>query len=243
MRTIAIAVVPLLAGLVCAQDSNRTETRTTTTRTTWNGALVDAACQTTRTERTDSTVGGVRTQTQTTTTESNNCPVTSATTTFGILTRDGHFVPFDNSSNARVVEIVRTRNGFIPSDRGPLWVNVSGTANGNYAVVETIDAGGSAVTVADTQRVDGDIMFDVTHDGDRGKLIVGTNRVTFDDVSNASHSRSWSYAEIKEFKRDGRQIKIEGHHGDSHDFKTEDRAMSDAIYNTISARLVAARNR
>ena len=86
-------------------------------------------------------------------------------------------------------------------------------------------------------------LDDVTHDGDRGKLIVGEQRVTFEDISNSSHSRSWAYADIKEFKRDGRQIKIEAHHGASHDFKTEDRAMSDAIYNTIAARIVAARRR
>jgi hypothetical protein len=241
MRNVTLAVVPLFAGLLFAQSQNRTETRTTTTTTTWNGALVDAACQSTRTERTESNVGGVRTNTQITT-ESNNCPVTATTTTFGLLTQDGRYIRFDNPSNARVVEIVRSR-GFIPSDRGPLWVNVSGTSSGDVAIVETLDRSGSTVTVAQTERVDTDVIFDVTHDGDRGKLVVSPNRVSFEDISNSSHSRSWAYNEIKEFKRDGRQIKIEGHHGGSHDFKTEDRAMSDAVYNTIANRIVAARGR
>lgn len=239
MRTLTIAIVPLFAGLLSAQD--RTETRTTTTRTTWNGALVDAACQTTRTERTGG-VGGVRTTTETTT-----CPVTPATTTFGLLTKDGRLIRFDNPSNTRVVEVIRTNRAFQPSDRGPLWVNVTGAPTGDVVLVESIDAGGATVTMGQAERVvverQTDAMFDVTHDGDRGKLVIGADRVSFENISNASKSRSWAYSEIKEFKRDGRELKIEGFHGSSHDFTTDGRAMSDSIYNAIAARIVAARPR
>jgi len=114
---IAIAIIPLFAGLLFAQEQSRTETRTTTTKTSWNGTLVDAACQTTRTERTDTTrspdaTGGVSTRTHTTHTETVACPVTTTTTAFGLLTRDGKFVRFDEPSNTRVVEIVRGNKAF-----------------------------------------------------------------------------------------------------------------------------------
>jgi hypothetical protein len=236
MRTVTITSIALCAGLALAQST--VETRTTTSRTTLNGALVDATCQMTKTERTSTAVG------QITRTESSGCTPTAATTAFGLVTADGRFVRFDDGSNARVVQIVRTASGFVPSDRGPLWVNASGSMNGEVAIVETlVPANRVSVAAAQTVPVATDVIFDVTHDGDRGKLIVSESRVTFEDISNSSHSRSWAYSDIKEFKRDGRQLKIEGHHGSSHDFKTEDRAMSEAIYNEISNRIVAARRR
>jgi len=88
-----------------------------------------------------------------------------------------------------------------------------------------------------------DAIFDVRHKDDRGKLIVGANGVSFEDVSNADRSRSWTYGQIKELKRQGREIKIEPHSGDSFEFRLEGSAMSDAVYNTIADRIVAARRR
>jgi len=46
----AVAVIPLFAGFLCAQQRDTTETQTTTTKTTWNGTLVDAGCRATHTE-------------------------------------------------------------------------------------------------------------------------------------------------------------------------------------------------
>src|SRR5688572_22330166 len=122
MKTV-IVIIPLFASFLFAQEQSRIETRTTT-KTSWNGTLVDAACQTTRTERTETTrtpdqIGGVRTTTQTTT-ERVDCPVTTTTTTFGLLTRDGKFVRFDDPSNTRVVEIVRSNRAFNLAERGPI---------------------------------------------------------------------------------------------------------------------------
>jgi len=51
MRPAALAMIPLFAGFLFAQDRNQTTRVTTETKTTWNGTLVDAACQNTRTER------------------------------------------------------------------------------------------------------------------------------------------------------------------------------------------------
>jgi hypothetical protein len=251
MRPIAIAIIPLFAGFLFAQE--RTETRTTTTKTTWNGTLVDAACQTTHTERTESTrtpdaIGGVRTRTQTTHTERVDCPVTTTTTTFGLLTADGRFLRFDDPSNRRVVEIVRGNQVFNLAGGNPLRVNVIGTANGDVAVVETLNpvTGTSTVTVGQADRsaaAQSDVIFDARYNDDRGKLIVTATGVNFENLSDADDSRSWSYGQIKELKREGRTVKIEPHSGDSYEFRLEGSAMSDAVYNTIANRIVASRRR
>jgi hypothetical protein len=63
-------------------------------------------------------------------------------------------VRFDDPSNMRVVEIVRSNRAFNLADRGPILVNVSGTANGDVAIVESLNpVVASTVTVPQADRV------------------------------------------------------------------------------------------
>lgn len=251
MKPVAIATLPLCAGLLFAQDQSRIETRTTTTKSTWNGTLVDAACQSTRsTERKESRdADNNRTVTTTTRTEIVDCPVTTTTTTFGLLTADGRYVRFDNLSNARVVEIVKrdkTLDTYL-TNRTPLHVKVIGTANGEVAVVDSLDPELGAHSVLAAQAVtqtQEDAIFDVRYKGDRGKLVVTARGVNFEDLSDAKHSRTWTYGQIKELKRDGRnEVKIEPFSGDSYELRLEGRALSDSVYRMIGDRIAAARSR
>jgi hypothetical protein len=82
--------------------------------------------------------------------------------------------------------------------------------------------------------------FDVVHAGDNGRLLVGANRIEWQDLKNTSKSRSWSYSEIKSFKREGNELKIKPYSGDGFEFKVAGRMMSDDIYNAIADRIVAA---
>ena len=245
MRSTIIVTIPLYAAFVFAQDQSRTETRTTTTRATWDGTLVDAACQSTHTERKETN----RSVTTTTRTETVDCPVTTTTNTFGLLTSDGRFIRFDNPSNTRVVEIVRSNKALNPYDRTPLRVRVVGSANGDVAVVESLDPeSGPQVIVGQGERVinggQADVIFDARYHDDRGKLVLTTTGVNFEDLSNAKHSRSWSYTQIKELKRNGgNEIKIEPFSGDSYELHLEGPAMSDAVYKMIGDRIAAARSR
>jgi hypothetical protein len=142
----ALAVMPLFAGFLIAQDTRTTETRTTTTKTTWNGTLIDAGCRTTHTEHKESSSSTnpedktVTTKTETRHSESTDCPVTTTTTSFGLLTSDGRFVRFDDSSNTRIVEMVKTNKNWSRdiNDRGPIRVRVVGTPNGDVVVMESI---------------------------------------------------------------------------------------------------------
>src|SRR5262245_34187455 len=83
-----VAVVPLFAGFLFAQTEQQAE-RTTTTTTTLNGTLVDAGCQTTRTESHERSTtkpdeNTTKTETRHSTTERVDCPVTTTTTAFGL---------------------------------------------------------------------------------------------------------------------------------------------------------------
>ncbi len=259
-RFAAIAVIPLFAGFLYAQNQTRTEMTTTTT---WNGTLVDAACQNSHSEHHESSTRtnpdqSVTTKSESSRSETVNCPVTTTTTTFGLLTPEGRYIRFDEPSNARVIEIVKTNKGWNKYlvERAPLPVRVVGSANGDVAVVQSIDTvttGPGGAVVGESSRVvetpqgvsqQADVMFDVRWHDDQGRLLVTANGVSFEDISNAKHSRSWSYAQIKELKRDnGNEIKIEPYSGDKYEFKVGGPFMSDTVYNMIADRIVAARAR
>ena len=243
MRFATIAILCISTSVLYGQAQRRTEI--TTTRTTWNGTLVDAACQSGRTERHETThenAGARSTRTETTRVETVECPATATTTSFGLLTADGRFIRFDNPSNARVIEVVRSNQVF--ADRAPLRVSVVGTLNGDVAVVESLNPEGVSVAQAERVVVPSNLAFDVRYHDDRGKLVVGDSGLRFEDISDAKHSRSWTYAQIKELKREGgNEIKIEPFSGDSIEFHLDGPAMSEAVYNTIADRIVAARGR
>jgi hypothetical protein len=246
MKSITLATFPLCAGLLFSQAQT-----TTTTKTTWNGTLVDAACQSTRTtERKESRdVGNNRTVTTTTRTQTTDCPVTATTSTFGLLTDDGRYVRFDDLSNARVIDIVR-RNKTLDtylSNRTPLHVRVVGTATGDVAVVDSLDPESGGHTVMTTQtatQTQEEVIIDVRYRDDRGKLVITARGVNFEDLSDAKHSRTWTYGQIKELKRDGKnELKIEPYSGEDYEFRLEGRTLSDSVYRMIADRIAAARSR
>jgi cytoskeletal protein RodZ len=139
----SMVLVPLCAGFLWAQaeqQTTTTETQTTTTdqNQTWNGTLMDAACQSTHSEHHESTTTDP--STGTTKTESSNsqtveCPVTTTTTSFGLMTSDGKFVRFDDASNTRIIEMVKKNKKW---DRHAPTVSVVGKANGEVIVLDTI---------------------------------------------------------------------------------------------------------
>jgi hypothetical protein len=150
----SIAVIPLFAGFLWAQSdqsTKTTESQSTTTTTassnnTWNGTLVDAGCRTTQTahrESTDTSHPDENT-TKTTTTKTNTynteCPVTTTTTTFGLMTPDGQYVSFDEPSNTKVIEVMKNNKNWSKSleSHQPVKVRVVGNKRGNVVVVESI---------------------------------------------------------------------------------------------------------
>lgn len=131
-ETRILSLYPVGGGLLFAQARTTT---TTTTKTTWNGTLVDATCQNTKTERRETTqINPDRstTRTETTRTENVECPVTASTVSFGLMTSDGRFIRFDNPSNTQVVEFVRSNKSF--GNGAPLRVSIVGTSRLQAAI-------------------------------------------------------------------------------------------------------------
>ena len=139
LKLAALAIIPLFAGYLCAQET--TETRTTTTKT-WNGTLVDAGCQATHTEHKETTTKNPdrSVTTRTEHTETVECPVITSTSSFGLLTADGQYIRFDDPSNTKIIEMVKSNkkwNKYI-TDRAPLRVSVVGSPHGDVVVLESI---------------------------------------------------------------------------------------------------------
>lgn len=143
MKLAALTLIPFFAIFLFAQDEqiSRTETHTsTTTTTTYNGTLVDAGCRSSHTEESHTTTIGVSSHTETTKINSVDCPVTPATSSFGLITPDGRYIRFDQSSNTRITEIVKNNKSWNKSlrDRTPIRVHVVGSPNGDAVVMESI---------------------------------------------------------------------------------------------------------
>ena len=141
----SVAVIPLFAGFLWAQSDQVTKTETTTTKTSYNGTLMDAGCLSKHTEHKETTSSTAPGQTSTTTkTETTNqmteCPVTTTTTTFALQTPEGKVVRFDEPSNTKIVEVVKSKKDWndLINDRKPLKVRIVGTPSGDVVVMESI---------------------------------------------------------------------------------------------------------
>jgi hypothetical protein len=154
----AIAAIPLFAGFLMAQSQSgsqtQTESRTTETRTTqtdesnatFTGTLVDASCHTSQTAHRESseTTHPDENTTKTTTSKSDSytteCPITTSTTNFGLMTENGQYVSFDQPSNTRVIEVMKKNKDWSRnmSSHKPVKVTVVGNRRGDTVVVESI---------------------------------------------------------------------------------------------------------
>lgn len=142
MKLAVLTVIPLFTVFLLAQDqqTTKTETHTSTTTTTYNGMLVDAGCRSTHTEESHTSTVGVSSHTETTKTDSVDCPVTPTTSSFGMVMPDGRYIRFDQGSNTRITEIVKTNKSWSKhlEDRTPINVRVVGSPDEDVVVIESI---------------------------------------------------------------------------------------------------------
>lgn len=142
MRAVVLTLILLFAVCVYAQDQQITssETHTSTSPTTYNGTLVDAGCRSTEVVETHTTTIGVSRQTEVAKANSVECPVTPATTSYGLLTPDGRYIRFDQTSNIRVGEIVKNNKSWNKEMRQekPIHVEIVGSANGGAFIVDSM---------------------------------------------------------------------------------------------------------
>ncbi len=88
-----------------------------------------------------------------------------------------------------------------------------------------------------------DIVIDIRNGDQKGKLLIKSDELAFESLSDARHSRHWKYQEIREFaKKGGKEMRVQPFKGDRYDFQFKDKKECDRIYQEISNRVVAARN-
>jgi hypothetical protein len=146
MKFATVAMFSFLAGCLGAQTSQQRETTTTTTTSTTpvnlDGTLIDQSCYSSHSHSKETNSDANSTTTTVTTKDSTNCPVTTSTKTFGLVTPDGKMVRFDDASNARVVEMMKSDKDFNNDMNGhrPVKVRVVAMPNGDVMVVKEIKA-------------------------------------------------------------------------------------------------------
>jgi hypothetical protein len=141
MKFATVAVLSIFVGCLSAQ-SDPAETKTTTTTTTVNldGTLVDQGCYTTHTQQKETTSDQSSSKTTVTTKSVTECPVTTTTTAFSLLTADGKMVRFDDASNTKVVEMMKSNKDWTDDIKGhkPVKVRVVAMPNGDLMVIKEI---------------------------------------------------------------------------------------------------------
>ncbi len=89
---------------------------------------------------------------------------------------------------------------------------------------------------------------DVKHDHKgqgscNGKLIAGETSLRFESVSEADHSKSWNYNDLKSFEKekDHSLLKMTAKSGEQYEFKTVNGATAGAVYDLVAQKIVANR--
>ena len=147
MKILSIATAALfVGGCLCAQQSSQSTTTTTTTVAPVNmeGTLIDQGCVTSHTHSRETTTNPDSTTTTTTETTKYNseCPATTSTTSFALMTPEGRMIHFDPASNSRVVGVLRTDRTFTNDmqEHRPVKVRIVATPDGNVMIIKNIKA-------------------------------------------------------------------------------------------------------
>jgi hypothetical protein len=155
------------------------------------------------------------------------------------LTR-GEIREYKNDNGAIVVHTAR------PS------TDASGTTS-NLRITVVDPANATAITKwlsmpAERARTVTTYSTDVRHDhkgqgGCNGKLLADDTGLRFESVTQADHSRSWSYGEVQSFdkEKDHALLKVRSKSGDSYDFNAVNGATAGALYNLVAQKIVSAR--
>jgi hypothetical protein len=85
-------------------------------------------------------------------------------------------------------------------------------------------------------------VIDVRNGDQKGKLMIGDNDIAFESLTDAKHSRTWKYADIRTFeKRIWKGIRLRPFKGSRYDFQFDSGANRDRIYTLVSQKIVDAR--
>ena len=87
-----------------------------------------------------------------------------------------------------------------------------------------------------------DTVIDVRNGDQKGKLLVRDTELQFESLTDAKHSRTWNYADIRTLEKKGfKAMRVRPLKGSRYDFQFDNRGNRDRIYNLISQKVVEAR--
>ncbi|MCE5306556.1 MAG: hypothetical protein LLG20_02845 [Acidobacteriales bacterium] len=88
----------------------------------------------------------------------------------------------------------------------------------------------------------GDMIFDVRNGDQQGKMMLKQDELVFESLTDARHSMTWKYADIRELSRPKKEIRVKPFKGDRYDFQFKDKKLRDKVYDLITQRILAARH-
>jgi hypothetical protein len=87
-----------------------------------------------------------------------------------------------------------------------------------------------------------DAIFDVRNGDQKGKLVVRENELQFESLTDAKHSRTWKYSEIRSFEKKWRaSFRVRPFKGDRYDFQFGNNQQRDKVYDSITPKILQSR--
>ncbi len=87
-----------------------------------------------------------------------------------------------------------------------------------------------------------DTVIDVRNGDQKGKLLVRDTELQFESLTDAKHSQTWKYADIRTLeKKIFKAMRVRPFQGSRYDFQFDNVGNRDRIYNLISQKVVEAR--
>ncbi len=83
--------------------------------------------------------------------------------------------------------------------------------------------------------------YDVRNGDQQGKLMIGDADLSFESLTDAKHSKTWAYAEIRSLEKKRKQLMVRPFKGSRYDFQLSSNQMRDQLYDMITAKILAAR--
>ena len=89
----------------------------------------------------------------------------------------------------------------------------------------------------------GEQMFDVRNGDQKGKLIVRGSELQFESLTDAKHSRTWKYVDIRAFEKKMWRwtIRVRPFQGSQYDFQFPNGQARDKVYDAIAPKVLSAR--
>ena len=85
-------------------------------------------------------------------------------------------------------------------------------------------------------------VIDVRNGDQKGKLLIRDAELQFESLTDAKHSQTWKYAEIRTIeKKIFKAMRVRPFKGSRYDFQFDNVGNRDRIYNLISQKVVEAR--